>query len=115
MPVENPPIIIGNYLRAYFGADTPLTVWVRGEDGPLDLEEDTLTVGFTWPWSGVSSIPAIGFSNGAVDFTITKEMLWQTWGADYGINMARWRGYRTPMRVISEQRGVIALAYLEVA
>lgn len=110
-----PPIVIGNYLRAYYGADTTLTVWVRDDEGPVDLSTDTLAVGFTWPWSGVSTIPATGFSDGKVEFTITKDMLWNTWGSDYEINLARWRGYPCPIRVISEQRGVIALAYLEVA
>ena len=31
------PYVVGQYLRAYFGADTPLSVYVRGEEGPLDL------------------------------------------------------------------------------
>ena len=108
------PYIIGNYLRAYFGADTPLSVYVRGEEGPIDLSADTLTVEFTWPWQSVFSIPATGNADGRVSFTVTQAMLWQTWGNDYGIAAARFRAERSLMRVISAQRGVIALAYLEI-
>lgn len=106
---------IGNYLRAYYGADTPLEVWVRGEDGPFDLSGDTITVEATWPWNGTLSIPATGDANGKVSFTITQAMLWRTWGDDYGINTARFRGQRSLLRVVSAQRGVLALAHLEVA
>lgn len=113
-PID-PIIVIGNYLRAYYGADTPQTVWVRKETGPVDLSQDTLTVSFAWPWGRWSNVPAQGFADGRVDFVVTKQMLWQTWGSDYEINRARWRGYRTPLRIISAERGVIALAYLEVA
>lgn len=113
-PVD-PIIVIGNYLRAYWGTDTPQTVYVRKETGPVDLSQDSLTVQFAWPWGRWSDVPATGFADGRVDFTVTQQMLWQTWGADYGINLARWRGNRCPLRIISAERGVIALAYIEVA
>lgn len=111
----DPVFVVGNYLRAYWGVDTPQTIWVRKETGPVDLTHDTLTVRLAWPWGRWSDVPAQGFADGRVDFTVTQQMLWQTWGSDYGINLARWRGFRCPLRVISAERGVIALAYIEVA
>lgn len=108
------PYVVGNYLRAYNGVDTPLQVWVRGEEGPLNLEDDDITVELRWPWLSWTSIPATGDTEGLVSFVITRELLWRTWGNDYGINLARWRGYPSLLRVVSAQRGIIALAYMEV-
>lgn len=109
------PYVVGQYLRAYFGADTPLDIWIRGEEGPLNLATDDLTVEFTWPWQSQLSIPATGDVEGHVRFTVTQAMLWSTWGNDYGIARAQFRTQRSLIRVISATRGVLALANLEIA
>lgn len=111
----NAPYVIGNYLRAYWGVDTPLSVWIRGEAGPLDLTNDVITVQLRWPWMVQADIPASGTADGEVAFTLTAALLQRWWGNDYGLRRATYRGQNTMIRVVSAQRGMLAQGFLEVA
>lgn len=65
-----------NTHRAYLGADTPITCWVRDDDGKRDLSAFTLSV-LLYPY-GTSqdlglTISATNPATGKATFTVTAE------------------------------------------
>jgi hypothetical protein len=64
--------------RAYAGADTPLTAWVRDEAGKQDLSAvESLTVEISRKGCPLLTLEADSPEAGRVDFTLTAENVQQ--------------------------------------
>ena len=67
-------MIARHQFRAYAGADTNLTCWIRDEDGRRDLSEADVSVlvkrpnGYT-----VATLEATGSDEGEVEFEVTAD------------------------------------------
>lgn len=97
------PRVISHVLRAYAAADTPVTAWIRGEAGAVDLSGSDLMLWVT-PYKGsrIAGYPATGSQAGEVLCTIPAEF-----GRKHGTGVYRFD-------VVDAVAGVIAIGILEV-
>jgi hypothetical protein len=64
-------------LRAFARSDNPFTVWVRDEDGNVDLEGQTLSVEIRRGANAALTLDATSPSPGEVAFTLSAENVQQ--------------------------------------